>query len=110
MPVASGKLVVHLGMFVSSRRVHVEGRHRPSLTAARCPQGQTTQHPRCERCDREAVQKQAYRYAHRLVGLSAKRSRRGELATTLTEENPIAAPAMIRLSRPAVASGIASTL
>src|SRR5580693_7029769 len=29
MPVASGKLVVDLGMFVSSRRVHVEGRHRP---------------------------------------------------------------------------------
>jgi hypothetical protein len=42
--------------------------------------------------------------------IAPKRSRRSELATTLTEEKPIAAPAMIGLSKPAAANGIVRTL
>ncbi len=41
---------------------------------------------------------------------AVKRSRRSEFATTLTEENPIAASAMTGLSRPNAASGIAAVL
>jgi hypothetical protein len=39
-----------------------------------------------------------------------KRSSRNELATTLTEDSPIAAPAMIGLSGPSAASGIIAVL
>nr|WP_232525675.1 hypothetical protein [Mycobacterium intracellulare] len=39
-----------------------------------------------------------------------KRRSRSELVTTLTEESPIAAPAMIGLSRPSAARGIAAVL
>ncbi len=39
-----------------------------------------------------------------------KRRSRSELVTTLTEENPIAAPAMIGFSRPSAARGMAAVL
>jgi hypothetical protein len=39
-----------------------------------------------------------------------KRRRRSELATTLTLDNAMAAPATIGLNRPRAASGIAATL
>jgi hypothetical protein len=39
-----------------------------------------------------------------------KRRSRSELLTTLTNENPIAAPATMGLSKPIVASGIAAVL